>query len=139
MKTKHTLLLPRQNALAFFTGRLFFLTSFVFIFCLSCNSGQVHYSDAIEILKDNFWINDNTLQIQVGYVNNDNIPYTMRQKASCKKAKKLIAGHLLSLYPGAKDLAYRTRIYRTWFPGYDECRLIVHISYPGLKEKVKQP
>ena len=116
------------------------MSRFIYIsalfFLISCAGTMVKYSDPIEELYDNFWIDDNTLQIQVEYTSPEKIPYTMRAKSSCLKAKENIDGHLLSLYPAVKDLRYQINIYRTLRHVKSDCRLIVHVYSPELKRKL---
>ncbi|MDH4198834.1 MAG: hypothetical protein OEV66_00495 [Spirochaetia bacterium] len=121
-----------RNKLIYLSLKIFFVT-----FSFYCASAQIPYGDAIELLYDNYWLNDDTLQIQVGYSNEENIPYSLRGEKACTKAKELIDARLLSLYPTLKEVHYHKNIYKTLFLEKSECRLVVHISYPNLKNKIK--
>ncbi|MDH4201016.1 MAG: hypothetical protein OEV66_11660 [Spirochaetia bacterium] len=103
-----------------------------------CSGNQVRYSDPVEILFDNFWINDDLLQIQVESGSSENIPFTMRKDTSCAKAKEMIDTRLNSLYPSMKGLSYRVNIYKTMYHKKMDCQLVVHISMPGLRKKITQ-
>jgi hypothetical protein len=118
-----------------------FLTSgFVFsgLMILSCASNQVKYTDPVEMLYDNFWINENTLQIQVEYSSPEIMPYTMRRESSCGKAKELIDARLYALYPSIKTMAYKINIYKTMYHKKADCRLVVHVSMPELKNTLQK-
>lgn len=102
----------------------------------SCIGPQVKYSDPIEALYDNYWIDDNTLQIQVEYTSPENMPYTMRKEKACNKAKELIDTHLYTLYPSIQGMSYRKYIYKTMYHNKTDCRLIVHIAMENLRNKL---
>lgn len=102
----------------------------------SCAGDQIKYSDPVEALYDNFWVDENTLQIQVEYNSPETAPYTMRRESSCARAREMVDARLHSLYPSMKDLAYQARVYKTVYHKKVDCRLVVHVRMPGLKKKL---
>jgi len=113
------------------------LVSFVFATSLLsfCSSRQIHYSDPVEMLYDNYWVNENTLQIQIEYNSTENIPYTLRKESSCRKAKEMIDTRLYTLYPSLKTIRHDVSIYKTLYHKKQDCRLIVHVYLPDQKNK----
>ena len=107
-------------------------------FFLSCAGNQIKYSDPVEMLKDNFWINNNTLQVQVEYNSTETLPYTMRRETSCSKAKELIDAHVETLYPSIKGMKYKVYVYKTMYHSKADCQLVVHITMAELKSKLQK-
>jgi len=95
-------------------------------------------SDRASILSDNYWINNDTLQLVVlGKPENDEVPYTKQTELACEIAEQNIKTRLLELYPKAAGQKYRTKILRKIYPEPGHCSLVTHISGPGLKRKLQ--
>ena len=62
------------------------------------------------------------------------IPYSQQRPLACTQAEENIDSYLLTLYPNAKNIKYKKKIYRTLYMDKGECRIIVHIRKHNLKE-----
>jgi len=130
-----------MSSLQFIAGRMRVLTLSMLLVVLpaiNCTGGQVKYSDPVEMLYDNFWVDADTLQIQVEYNSPEPLPYTMRREASCAKAREMVDERLSALYPSIKNLQYKTRIYKTLYHQKADCRLVVLATMPGLQNELQK-
>ncbi|MES0488639.1 MAG: hypothetical protein ABUK01_01520 [Leptospirales bacterium] len=115
---------------------LIFVSVLLFTGCESL--GPSRNNSGASIISDNYWINNDTLQLVVtGEPENSDVPYTVQTEQACKIAEQNIKTRLLELYPKAAEQKYRTSIIRKLHTEPGHCALVTHISGSGLKRKLK--
>jgi len=100
-----------------------------------CSFSAIRYNSYEDMMKTDLWLSDSLLQIVIDEnVEQQKIPYSQQRFLACAQAEGNIDSYLLTLYPNAKNIKYKKKIYRTLYMDKGECRIIVHIRKHNLKE-----
>ncbi|RME91374.1 MAG: hypothetical protein D6767_05350, partial [Candidatus Hydrogenedentota bacterium] len=84
-------------------------TFFVFFLFFACQKKEILYRPEPPV-KDNLWLNENTLQILViGNPPKEKMPAVYRREKACSNAKGNIIPHLTSLYAKANTAQVQTK------------------------------
>jgi len=106
-----------------------------FFIIIHCGFSEIRYNSYEDMMKTDLWLNDSLLQIVVDEnVEQQKKPYSKQRPLACVQAEENIDSNLLTLYPNAKNIKYKKKIYRTLYMDKGECRIIVHIRKHNLKE-----
>ena len=111
---------------------------FLLPFFSFCKSKQVKKSRSIEKIADNYWYNENTLQIISKFkkIYPPKAPITFKRKKSCENARKLMKSKAYKLYPELKKMDVQFKVYHILYYAAGECKLLIHVSGVGLKAKL---
>lgn len=111
---------------------------FLLSFFSFCKSKQVKKPRPIEKIADNYWYDENTLQIISKFkkIYPAEEPITFKRKKSCENARKLMKSRAYRLYPELKKMDVQFKIYHTLYYKAGGCKLMIHVSRAGLKAKL---
>lgn len=111
---------------------------FLLPFFSFCKSKQVKKPRPIEKIADNYWYDENTLQIISKFkkIYPAKEPITFKRKKSCENARKLMKPKAYKLYPELKKMDVRFKVYHILYYAAGECKLMIHVSKVGLKAEL---
>ncbi len=110
---------------------------FIF-FIFFCQKSSLWFTKEEILLKNNFWLDDNTLQIiskEEG--NKEEVPFTLRRSKNCYKAKKKARSFFKQTYPKVDLDDIQMEIYYTMYTSNGGCKLIVRFKAPYLKDRIQ--
>lgn len=117
--------------------RLPFLILTVALMVASCSSRQVVEVDTSGEMRDNIWLNEDTLQLYDEHDGGSDLkPETLRRDEACTTARLKIEKKLEYLYPRVKDTELKRKSHATIYYSGGGCRIYIRYSARNLKEKL---